>query len=113
MVCPLEHVRVGEEGDVRVGTSEQSAVEDDVQAPYDQGATRAGAAGRGRYARIRTGVPAGASANRRRISLLRSLMQPWETTCPIEAGSFVPCSAIGPPCTQSSSRTSKWAEIQG
>ena len=44
------------------------------------------------------------------ITSLSSLRQPFETARPIDAGWFVPWSAIGPPCVQPVS-TSEKAEI--
>ena len=47
-----------------------------------------------------TGVPAGACASSRFITTFGSRTHPCETLRPIDHGSFVPWSAIGPPCTQ-------------
>ena len=52
------------------------------------------------HRRITTGVPAGVTSYRRRSTGLRTRMQPFETACPIDQGSFVPWIAIGPPCVQ-------------
>ena len=46
----------------------------------------------------------------RRSTGLRTRMQPFETACPIDQGSFVPWIAIGPPCVQPVS-TVEYAEI--
>ncbi len=37
-----------------------------------------------------TGVPAGVFAKSTRSTPLRNLMQPFDTSCPIDHGSFVP-----------------------